>query len=299
MNTIRRIAEIKRACAEWVCFSAGHETRQVGLPLDHFLRREPIRPFLHAADAFGAGPRKAFAADADAVTDRLAVTEHEIEIGVRRIDDDRACRFDSSEADNLTPESLRQFFPRSLLGLVFRRQRRNYGPLGPWRRAITARHVAGRRGIAGRARRRWLRSRWLRSRSATNRPGHIPRWLPRWLRSRWLRSRWLRSRSATNRPGHIRRTADVCEFSRRPLRDSAIEHRHGLRREKRTTIGRPFVYFIARCGLNVARIDRNASGVAIDRRGPDMAGRGRGIIGWRIILRRSQANRTGQRQGDY
>src|SRR6516165_4292308 len=269
MNTIRRIAEIKRACAEWVCFSAGHETRQVGLPLDHFLRREPIRPFLHAADAFGAGPRKAFAADADAVTDRLAVTEHEIEIGVRRIDDDRACRFDSSEADNLTPESLRQFFPRSLLGLVFRRQRRNYGPLGPWRRAITARHVAGRRGIAGRARRRWLRS------------------------------RWLRSRSATNRPGHIRRTADVCEFSRRPLRDSAIEHRHGLRREKRTTIGRPFVYFIARCGLNVARIDRNASGVAIDRRGPDMAGRGRGIIGWRIILRRSEANRTGQRQGDY
>src|SRR6516164_2999706 len=194
MNTIRRIAEIKRACAEWVCFSAGHETRQVGLPLDHFLRREPIRPFLHAADAFGAGPRKAFAADADAVTDRLAVTEHEIEIGVRRIDDDRACRFDSSEADNLTPESLRQFFPRSLLGLVFRRQRRNYGPLGPSRRAITARHVAGRRGIAGRARRRWLRSR-----SATNRPGHIPRWLPR-----WLRSRWLRSRSATNRPGHIR-----------------------------------------------------------------------------------------------
>src|SRR5262249_2203334 len=216
-----------------------------------------------------------------AVTDRLAVTEHEIEVGVRRIDDDRACRFDGGEADNLTPESLRQFFPRSLLGLVFRRQRRNHGPLGPWRRAITAGHVTGWRGIAagGVAGGRWLR--------------------PRCLRSRWLRSRWLRSRSATNRPSHIRRTADVCEFSRRPLRDSAIEHRHGLRREKRTTIGRPFVYFIARCGLNVGRIDRNASGVAVGRRGPDIAGRGRGIIGWGIILRRSEANRTGQRQGDY
>src|SRR5262249_13619460 len=156
-----------------------------------FLRREPIRPFLHAADAFGAGPRKAFAADADAVTDRLAVTEHEIEVGVRRIDDDRACRFDGGEAYNLTPESLRQFFPRSLLGLVSRRQSRNHGPLGPWRRAIPAGHVTGWRGIAaGRvARRRWLRSRWLRS--------------------RWLRSRWLRSRSATNHPSHIRRTADV------------------------------------------------------------------------------------------
>src|SRR5262249_19076716 len=103
MNAIHRTAEIKRACAEWVGFSAGHKTRQMGLPLVHFLRREQIRPFLHAADAFGAGPRKAFAADADAVTDRPAVTEHEIEVGVRRIDDDRACRFDGGEADNLTP----------------------------------------------------------------------------------------------------------------------------------------------------------------------------------------------------
>ena len=36
-------------------------------------------------------PGEAFAADADAVAHRLAVAEHEIEVGVRRIDDD-ACR---------------------------------------------------------------------------------------------------------------------------------------------------------------------------------------------------------------
>ena len=39
-------------------------------------------------------PGEAFAADADAVAHRLAVTEHEIEVGVRRIDDDGAGRLD-------------------------------------------------------------------------------------------------------------------------------------------------------------------------------------------------------------
>ena len=60
--------------------------------------------------------------DADAIADRLAVAEREIEIGVRRIDDDRARRFARRIIDELLLQVCRQFLRRPFLGLVFRRQ---------------------------------------------------------------------------------------------------------------------------------------------------------------------------------
>src|SRR6202042_1608855 len=56
----------------------------------HFRRRRPIRPLGLARHRLGAGPGEAVAADADAIAERLAVAEHVVEVGVRRIDDHRA-----------------------------------------------------------------------------------------------------------------------------------------------------------------------------------------------------------------
>src|SRR5690242_14817080 len=85
VDAIDGITEIERASAERIGFAAGHEAWQVRLALDHFLWREPVRPFLHAADALGARPGETFATDADAITNGLAVAEHQIEVRVRGI----------------------------------------------------------------------------------------------------------------------------------------------------------------------------------------------------------------------
>jgi hypothetical protein len=54
VDPILRVAEIHRACAERIGFTTGHEARQVRLAPNHLLRRTPIRPFFHEADALGA-----------------------------------------------------------------------------------------------------------------------------------------------------------------------------------------------------------------------------------------------------
>ena len=66
----------------------------------------PIRPFRLAADGLHAGPGKALAADADAVTNGAALAEHVIERGVAGIDDDRARRFAGVERDHGAPQPL-------------------------------------------------------------------------------------------------------------------------------------------------------------------------------------------------
>src|SRR5690242_9993330 len=78
VNAIHGVAEIERARAERVAFAAGHEARQIRLPLDHFLRRMPVRPFAHVFDTFDTGPSESFASDAHAVAQRLAAAEHQI-----------------------------------------------------------------------------------------------------------------------------------------------------------------------------------------------------------------------------
>src|SRR4051794_25988664 len=70
VDAVEAGAEIQGARAERVFRAASHVARQVGTALQHLGRRNPIRPFLLAADRLLAGPREALAADADAVLER-------------------------------------------------------------------------------------------------------------------------------------------------------------------------------------------------------------------------------------
>src|SRR6516165_1585364 len=81
-------------------FTAGHEARQVRLALDHLLGREPVRPFLHPTDVLSARPGEALAADTDAVAHCLTVTDRQIEVGVRLINNDGSRRLDCGVIDD-------------------------------------------------------------------------------------------------------------------------------------------------------------------------------------------------------
>ena len=104
MNAVQSLTEVESAGAEWVAVASGHEARQIGLALDHCFRRIPIGPFRHSGNPFHASPSEALAAHADAVAQRPAVADHEIEIGVRSIDDDRAGRLLGVVIDQGAPE---------------------------------------------------------------------------------------------------------------------------------------------------------------------------------------------------
>src|SRR6478735_8484186 len=45
VDTVQRRAEIHRARPQGIVRTAGHEMRQIRLPLDHFIGRRPVRPF--------------------------------------------------------------------------------------------------------------------------------------------------------------------------------------------------------------------------------------------------------------
>ena len=68
-----------------------------GRRAQHLRRRRPARPFLLGGDAVGAAPAEAVAADADAVAQRLAVAEHEIEPSFGGVDVDGAGRVIAGE----------------------------------------------------------------------------------------------------------------------------------------------------------------------------------------------------------
>src|SRR5262249_6369553 len=104
VDAVYGITEIHRTRAEWIGFTASHESRQIGLACDHLLRRKPVRPFFHSADALGARPSEAFATDTNAVTDRLAVVERQVKVGVRRIDNDSAGWLNSRVIDDRAVE---------------------------------------------------------------------------------------------------------------------------------------------------------------------------------------------------
>src|SRR6201987_1252966 len=93
VNAILGAAEIHGPRAERIAGGAGHLARQIRLALDHLWWRGPVLPFRLLGYGRSARPGEAVAADADAVADRLAAREHIVEIGVGRIDDDRAGRF--------------------------------------------------------------------------------------------------------------------------------------------------------------------------------------------------------------
>ena len=101
VDAVERVAEIQARAPSGLPGPPAIMARQIRLALDHLRRRKPVRPFLHLGDALGARPGEALAADADAVAHRLAAAEHQIEIGVRRIDDDGAGRLLGGEVDQL------------------------------------------------------------------------------------------------------------------------------------------------------------------------------------------------------
>src|SRR5262249_55997541 len=82
----------------------GKEGGEGGGGGNHLRRRRPIRPLGLALDGLDAGPGETLTADADAVADRLAVAEDQVEIRVLRIDDDRARRLVGRIVDGRPPE---------------------------------------------------------------------------------------------------------------------------------------------------------------------------------------------------
>ena len=85
--------------------AAGGHARQIRLARNHLGRWIPVRPLGLALDRFHARPGETFAADTDAVTDRLAITENVVKERVRRIDNECAGRFSAGIIDDLPPET--------------------------------------------------------------------------------------------------------------------------------------------------------------------------------------------------
>src|SRR5215471_40049 len=113
MDAIERITEVKRARPERIALATSHKARQIGLALNHLFGWVPIGPFRQPGNPFNTRPGETFAADPNSVTQRLAVAEYQIEIGVRRIDDDRAGRLLSIVIDEGATELRRQFLFRA------------------------------------------------------------------------------------------------------------------------------------------------------------------------------------------
>ncbi|MBA7468299.1 hypothetical protein ES707_03542 [subsurface metagenome] len=90
MDAVHGRAEIHRACAERIVDAALHVARQVGPAGQHLRRRGPVRPFLLGGDPVHPAPAEAVAADADAVAQRLAVREHQIQPALAGVHYDRA-----------------------------------------------------------------------------------------------------------------------------------------------------------------------------------------------------------------
>src|SRR5262249_34150985 len=105
VDAIDGATQIHGAGTERILWASGHEARQIGLALQHLGGRRSIRAFGPARHRLGAGPGEALTADTDAVTDRFAVAEHEVEISVRRIDDNGAGRFTGAIIDDLAFEA--------------------------------------------------------------------------------------------------------------------------------------------------------------------------------------------------
>jgi hypothetical protein len=108
MNAIERIAKVERPCAKWIARTACHESRQVGLAVNHFWRRMPIRPFDHASNALRTGPCETFAADANTIPQSAARTENQVKVCMGRIDNDGAGRFGRLIIYKLTLELRRE-----------------------------------------------------------------------------------------------------------------------------------------------------------------------------------------------
>src|SRR5262245_13380443 len=118
VNTKLRSGDVHRARPKWITGTARGHAWQIRLSSKHFRRRIPVRPFGLALNRPHSGPGEAFATDADAVTDRLAATEHVVEISVRRIDNDGTRCLAAAVADDL---ALQSWVKLHIVALVSRR----------------------------------------------------------------------------------------------------------------------------------------------------------------------------------
>jgi len=104
VDAIFGVAEIKSARSHRVAFTAGRKAWQVRLARNHLWRRMPVWPLAHTADALSARPGEPIPADADAVAQRFTVAEHQIEKGVRCVDDYGASGLGRDVGDELTAD---------------------------------------------------------------------------------------------------------------------------------------------------------------------------------------------------
>ena len=102
VDLVNGAADVHGACTEWISGTSRHEARKIRPALQHLCRRNPVGPFRLALDRLYAGPGETFAPDANPIADRFAATEHVVEIGVGRIDNDRARRFARRISHNIT-----------------------------------------------------------------------------------------------------------------------------------------------------------------------------------------------------
>ena len=93
MNAEHCAADVNGPRPERIANAALHMARQVGTAADHLRGRRPARPFALVCDLMRARPFEAWASDADAISQRLAVSEHIIEPPLRGRNDDRAGPF--------------------------------------------------------------------------------------------------------------------------------------------------------------------------------------------------------------
>src|SRR5262245_22848697 len=108
MDAIHGTADIERAGAHRVARAASHEAWQVGLALNHFGRRRPVRPLCLADDLFQPGPLETFASDPDTIANRATVGLNEIKKSFGGVNDDGAGRFGCAIENCLTPVFGRQ-----------------------------------------------------------------------------------------------------------------------------------------------------------------------------------------------
>ena len=126
------VPEIKRAGANWIfgatfhsnaALQLHHVLSELGLPLQHFCRRIPVRPFLFGVNGRPARPDEAHGAYADTVADRFSAALYQIKEMTGRIDSDRARRL-MRRVGNSLPREGRICFAR-------RRAPATYIPVAP------------------------------------------------------------------------------------------------------------------------------------------------------------------------
>src|ERR1700751_2790998 len=83
VNAGERRAEIEGPRAKRVFDAAGHVARQLGPTCPPFSRRGTAVPFPFRGDVMGSGPVEAVTADADAVAQRLAISQDQIKPTLR------------------------------------------------------------------------------------------------------------------------------------------------------------------------------------------------------------------------